>query len=295
MRVSERLNWGAFRICTASSARSRCGDVVRNDGWRGRQRSGRRQRYHTEKQRNGGRTENGLLRLCLRCSVSLRDTVASVFTVHSRPRAGTVPSRAQRHRDRRRPTLLALFGAVGFLLLIACVNVANLLIARGAARRHEIGVRVALGGGRLRLIRQLLVESTVVSGAGGVLGIAVGALLLRALVAAAPEGTPRLADVTLDRTALAFALGAAAVCGIVFGAFPAVQSASADSQHALLRGRDAGASAGSHRLRRGLIVFESALALMLLAGAGLMIRTVDELVRLDPGFRPDHVVTTQLT
>ena len=98
------LQPGAFRICTASSARSRCGDVVRNDGWRGRQRSGRRQRYHTEKQRNGGRTENGLLRLCLRCSVSLCDTVASVFTVHSRPRAGTVPSRAQRHRDRRRPT-----------------------------------------------------------------------------------------------------------------------------------------------------------------------------------------------
>ena len=194
-----------------------------------------------------------------------------------------------------RPTLLALFGAVGFLLLIACVNVANLLIARGAARGHEIGVRIALGGGRFRLIRQFLVESTLLSAAGGVIGIAAGALLLQALVAAAPEGTPRIADVALNRAALVFALGAAAVCGIVFGAFPAVQLSGAVGQHLLVRGRAAGFSAGSHRLRRGLIVVESALALILLGGAGLMIRTVDELMRLDPGFRPDHVVTTQFT
>ncbi|HMD37285.1 MAG TPA: ADOP family duplicated permease [Vicinamibacterales bacterium] len=193
-----------------------------------------------------------------------------------------------------RPTLLALFGAVGFLLLIACVNVANLLIARGAARRHEIAVRAALGGGRFRLVRQLLVESTVVSVLGGALGIAVGALLLQALVAAAPDGTPRIASVALDRAALLFALGAAVVCGIVFGAFPALQASGADGQQALIRGRAAGSSAGSHRLRRGLIVVESALALMLLAGAGLMIRTVDELVRLDPGFRADHIVTTRI-
>jgi putative ABC transport system permease protein len=194
-----------------------------------------------------------------------------------------------------RPTLLALFGAVGFLLLIACVNVANLLIARGATRRHEIAVRVALGGGRLRLIRQLLVESTVVSAAGGALGIGIAALLLQALVAAAPDGTPRIAHVALDRAALLFALGAAGLCGVVFGAFPALQASGVQGQHALVRGRAAGFSGGSHRLRRGLIAVESALALMLLAGAGLMIRTVDELVRVDPGFRPDHVVTTQMT
>jgi putative ABC transport system permease protein len=193
-----------------------------------------------------------------------------------------------------RPTLLALFGAVGFLLLIACVNVANLLIARGAARRHEIAVRVALGGGRMRLIRQLLVESSVVSAAGGLVGIGISALLLRALIAAAPDGTPRIAHVALDRSALLFALGAAGLCGIVFGAFPALQASAAQGQQALIRGRAAGFSAGSHRLRRGLIVVESALALMLLAGAGLMIRTVDELIRVDPGFRPDHIVTTQM-
>jgi putative ABC transport system permease protein len=194
-----------------------------------------------------------------------------------------------------RPTLLALFGAVGFLLLIACVNVANLLIARGAARRHEIAVRVALGGGRGRLIRQLLVESTVVSVAGGVLGVGVAALLLQALVAAAPDGTPRIAEVTLDRAALLFALAAVGVCGVVFGAFPAVQSSGIDGQQTLVRGRAAGFSSAAHGMRRGLIVVESALALMLLVGAGLMIRTVGELVRVDPGFRPDHVVKAQLT
>ena len=200
-----------------------------------------------------------------------------------------------RYVDDIRPTLLALFGAVAFLLLIACVNVANLLIARGAARRHELAVRAALGGGRFRLIRQLLVESTVVSLAGGALGVAVAALLLQALVAAAPDGTPRIAEVVLDRAALLFALGAAGASGIFFGAFPALQASGVDGNQALVRGRAAGFSAGSHRLRRGLIVVESALALMLLAGAALMVRTVQELVRLDPGFRPDHIVTTRLT
>ena len=110
--------------------------------------------------------------------------------------------RAERLADRLvadiRLTLLALLGAVGFLLLIACVNVANLLIARGAARQHELAVRAALGGGRVRLASQMLVESTLVSVIGGVLGVGVAAWLLRGLVAVAPEGTPRIADVRLD-------------------------------------------------------------------------------------------------
>src|SRR6185436_12795982 len=122
---------------------------------------------------------------------------------------------ADRLVDDVRLTLLALFGAVGFLLLIACVNVANLLIARGAARQHELAVRAALGGGRARLASQLLVESTLVSVVGGALGVAVAAWLLRALVAAAPEGIPRIADVRLDGPTLLFALIVAALCGIV--------------------------------------------------------------------------------
>jgi putative ABC transport system permease protein len=190
-------------------------------------------------------------------------------------------------------TLLALLGAVGCLLVIACVNVANLLIARGAARRHELAVRAALGGGRGRLMSQLLVESTLVSATGGALGILLAYWLLRILVGAAPDGTPRVAGVGIDSAALAFALAASAVCGLVFGAFPAYHAASVDSQQALVRGRAAAFNAGSHRLRRGLMIAETALALILLAGAGLMIRTLQRATAVDTGFKPDHLVTAQ--
>jgi putative ABC transport system permease protein len=205
--------------------------------------------------------------------------------------------RSERLADRMvadvRLTLLALLGAVGFLLLIACVNVANLLIARGAARQHELAVRAALGGGRARLATQLLVESTLVSALGGALGIGVAAWLLQLLIAMAPEGTPRIADVRLDGTALLFALGAAAICGIVFGALPALQASGVRGQHALVRGRAAGFAARSHRLRRGLMVVETALALVLLTGAGLMMRTLQELTLVETGFRADHMLTTR--
>jgi putative ABC transport system permease protein len=194
-----------------------------------------------------------------------------------------------------RQTLLVLFGAVGFLLLIACVNVANLLIARGAARQHELAVRAALGGGRLRIASQLLVESSLASAAGGLVGVGVAAALLRMLVAMAPEGTPRLDEVRLDPTALLFAFAAAAACGIIFGAFPAMQASGVSGQHVVVRGRSGGASARSHRLRRGLMVAEVALALVLLTGAGLMIRTVLQLTHVDTGFRADHLLTLQVS
>jgi putative ABC transport system permease protein len=192
-----------------------------------------------------------------------------------------------------RSTLYVLLGAVGFLLLIACANVANLLIARGTARQHELAVRAALGGGRSRLSAQLLVESTLVSLAGGAVGVGLAAALLRVLIRVAPEGTPRIGDVSLDGTALAFAFAAAAACGIAFGAFPAFQASSASGQQAVVRGRSGGASARTHRLRRGLMVFEVALALMLLTGAGLMIRTLQELAHVDTGFRADHLLTVR--
>jgi len=193
-----------------------------------------------------------------------------------------------------RLTLLALLGAVGFLLLIACVNVANLLIARGASRRHELAVRAALGGGRRRLVSQLLAESMLISTVGGVLGVGIAFFLMRALVAAAPDGTPRLDGVSLDGAALGFALAASTICGLVFGAFPALHASAADGQEALIRGRATGFSAGSHRLRRGLMVAETALALMLLIGAGLMIRTLQRATSVEAGFRPDHLVTAQM-
>src|SRR5262245_30115784 len=194
-----------------------------------------------------------------------------------------------------RPTLMVLFGAVGCLLLIACVTVVNLLVPLGAARQHELAVRAALGGGRLRLATQLLVESSLVSAAGGLLGVAFAAGLLRVLVAMAPDGTPRLDEVHINPAALLFAFGAAAACGIVFGAFPAMQVSSVSGQQVVVRGRAAGASARSHRLRRGLMVVEVALALVLLTGAGLMIRTVVKLMHVDTGFRTDHLLTLQLS
>ena len=193
-----------------------------------------------------------------------------------------------------RATLLVLFGAVGILLVIACVNVANLLIARGASRRHELAVRAALGGRRSRLLMQLLVESTVLSAAGGVAGVALGAILLSILLAVAPEGTPRIDEVSLDRAALLFAAAAAIACGILFGAFPAAQASSASGQQLVIRTRAVGASAQSHRLRRGLLVAEVALALILLAGAGLMVRTLARLTGIDTGFRADHLLTLRL-
>ena len=193
-----------------------------------------------------------------------------------------------------RQTLLVLFGAVGILLLIACVNVAGLLVARGSARQHEMALRSALGGKRSRLIAQLLVESSLVSFAGGVFGVALAFGLLRLLIAVAPEGTPRVDEVSIDGLALLFATVAAVGCGLLFGAFPAVHVSRANAQQALVRARTTGSSAASHRIRRVLLVAELAMALVLLTGAGLMIRTLSSLTAIDPGFRPDHVLTMHL-
>ncbi len=222
---------------------------------------------------------------------------AALEREHPRTNAG-ISTQAERLSDRLvadvRLTLLALFGAVACLLLIACVNVANLLIARGAGRQHELAVRAALGGGRLRLARQLLVESTLVSAAGGLLGVAVGYWLLRALIAVAPEGLPRIDSVRLDGMALLFAFAAAAICGVLFGLFPAFQASAVDGQHALVRTRSSGASARSHRLRRALMVVETALAIILLMGAGLMLRTLQQLTRVDTGMHTDHLLTLRV-
>jgi putative ABC transport system permease protein len=193
-----------------------------------------------------------------------------------------------------RVTLLALLGAVGVLLMIACVNVANLLIARGAARQHELSVRAALGGSRIRLAIQLLTESTLLSAAGGALGVVAAIGLLRALVAVAPEGTPRIDSVRIDSTALLFSVAAAATCGLVFGLFPAAMAWRADARASLLRLRSSGASAGSHRLRRLLIVTETALAIVLLAGAGLTGRTMLALTHVDAGFETGRLLTMRV-
>ena len=193
-----------------------------------------------------------------------------------------------------RDTLVALMGAVGFLLLLACVNVANLLVARGAARQHELAVRTALGGTRWRIIRQLLAESMVLSAAGALLGVGVAMALVRLLVALAPEGIPRIEGVGINEASLGFALAAALGCGLLFGVFPALQISGSGGQQLLARASRTSAAVSPRRSRGVLMVVEVALALILLVGCGLMGRTMLRLNAVDPGFRSDHLLTARV-
>jgi putative ABC transport system permease protein len=192
-------------------------------------------------------------------------------------------------------TLIVLMSAVGFLLVLACVNVANLLITRSASRRQEFAVRAALGGSRVRLIRQLLVESCVISAAGGLLGLATGWALLKGLIALAPAGLPRIKEVRLDGDVLLFAAAATIVSGLLFGLLPAIHASSIGGQRSLIRTSQATAAARSHRLRRGLMVVEVALAVILLVGAGLMTRTMRQLTAVDKGFEPGNTLTMRFS
>jgi putative ABC transport system permease protein len=195
-----------------------------------------------------------------------------------------------------RPALLVLLGAVGFVLLIACANVANLLLARAVARETELAVRTALGAGRRRLIRQLLTESLVLGAAGGFAGLLIAFWGSDMLVALQPEGIPRLNEVAIDRHAVIFTMAISLVTGLVFGAIPAFQMTRGSLSISLKEGgRGNMAAAGSARLRGSLIVAEMALAVMLLAGAGLLIKSFGKLQSVDPGFRPQDTLSFELS
>jgi putative ABC transport system permease protein len=197
--------------------------------------------------------------------------------------------------DDVKDTLVVLMGAVGFLLLLACANVANLLVSRGAARQHELAVRTALGATRWRIVRQLLVESMVLSIGGGLIGVGVAIALLSTLVALAPEGVPRIEGVAINGASLGFALAAAVACGLVFGAVPALQLAGTGGQQLLARASRSSGAVSPRRSRRMLMVVEVALALVLLIGCGLMARTMMRLQAVDPGFRSDHLLTARVS
>ena len=191
-----------------------------------------------------------------------------------------------------RPALLALVGAVVLVLLVACVNVANLLLARSAAREREVGLRTALGARRGRLVRQMLTESLVLAAAGGIAGLGVAALCHRGLLALVGDRIPipRLDQVALDLPVVAFTMVAALGTGVVFGLVPAFVSTS----HASDAMRDGGRHGGGRRLHRvlgALVVAEVALSLVLLAGAGLLMRSFVKLQSVDLGFRADGVLT----
>jgi putative ABC transport system permease protein len=194
-----------------------------------------------------------------------------------------------------RTPLLVLFGAIGFVLLIACANVANLLMSRAAARGKEIAIRTALGASRARLFRQLLTESLLLAILGGAFGLLLAYWGLDVLLALAPPDLPRAHDIFLDRWALAFTVLVSFLTGILFGLAPAFQSSKADLNNSLKEsvGR-ATSGAARRRLRSALAVAEIALSLVLLAGAGLLIETFANLLNTDPGFDPHPILALQM-
>jgi predicted permease len=194
-----------------------------------------------------------------------------------------------------RPLILALWAAVCLVLLIACVNVANLLSARASARRREMAVRSALGAGRVRLVRQMLTESLVLAAAGGALGTVLAIWGVDALVALAPQNLPRLGTVKIDLAVLFTTMGTTFLTGLIFGLVPAFEGLRVNPNEALKDGdRGTTSGAGRARLRSILVTAEISLALMLLVGAGLLLRTFVALEQVPPGFQPEHVLTLNI-
>ena len=194
-----------------------------------------------------------------------------------------------------KPALLVFTGAVAFVLLIACANVANLLLARATAREREMAVRAALGAGRGRLMRQMLTESLLLSAAGGALGLLLAWWGVQGLKAAAPTTLPRLDEIRLDPMALAFTAVAVVVTGILFGLAPAMRGSALALHGALTAGGRAGIGGGhGERLRGILVMTQVALALVLLVGSGLLVRTFSRLQQVDLGFDAGHVLTAQV-
>jgi len=192
-----------------------------------------------------------------------------------------------------RTPLLMLFAAVALVLLVACANVANLLLARGSARRSELAVRAALGAGRGRLVRQLVAEALLLGIVGGAIGVLLAYGGVRALVWAQPADIPRLDDVAVNGVVVGFTFACAIVTALVFGVIPALQSTGHDLlQHVRAGGR--GGDGGGRRLRSGLVVAETALAVVLLVGAGLLVRSLGELAKVNPGFVPERALSLRV-
>jgi putative ABC transport system permease protein len=206
-------------------------------------------------------------------------------------RAGVRPLRDHLVGTSTRSWMLMLLGAVGIVLLIACANVANLLLARSTAREREIGIRAALGAGRWRLVRQLMVESLTLSVVGTLLSIAVAWWAVELLRTSMPDGVPRVSAIAIDLRVLAAAAGLAIVTGLLFGIVPALQLSKPDLSLALKDGARGTAGAGRQWFRSALVVTEVALAVVLLVGAALFIGSFVSLMRIDPGFETRNVLT----
>src|SRR5215216_6902365 len=193
-----------------------------------------------------------------------------------------------------RPTLLTLLGAVGFVLLIACANVANLLLTRSAARQREMAIRTALGAGRLRILRQLFTESLVLALAGGVVGLLLAIWGTSVLLSYIPEGIPRMSELGIDARVLAFTFGASLLTGLFFGLAPALQSAKTNLTETLKEG-ERNSSPSHNRAGKLLVISEVALTLVLLVGAGLLVKSFWRLSQVDPGFDPQNILAMQIS
>jgi predicted permease len=192
------------------------------------------------------------------------------------------------------PFLIVLLAAVGFLLLIACANVANLILARSMGRSREFAIRAALGAGNARVIRQLLTESVLLAGLGGALGLLLAVWGTRAVLGTLPGALPRSSEVSLDSRVMLFTMALSVFAGIVFGLAPAVKSSRVNLQE-ILKESGRGLSGGRHQLQGIFVAVEVAMALVLLVGAGLMVRSLSALWRVDPGFNPSHAITFTLS
>ena len=225
--------------------------------------------------------------------VIARDLVAAYPQIDKGSGINLVPIKEDTVGDVRK-TLLLLMGAVGCVLLIACANVANLLLARSTSRSREFAVRRALGAGRLRLVRQLLTESVLLALSGGVLGIVIAYTSQKAVIAMLPALFPRIEEIRLDTPVLLFTVGAALLTGIFFGLAPALK-ADRDDISVALKGAGRGLSGARNRFQSAFVIVELAASIILLAGAGLMIRSIAEMWKVNPGFESHHVLAFGLT
>ena len=256
-----------------------------------------------EAEARGAHTLLGFTRL--RAGVTLAQAQAEADTIAQRL-AALHPIENRDHQFRLMPqhdfivsnvrgALLLLFGAVGCVLLIAGVNVVNLLLARAADRQREMAIRASLGAGRARLLRQLLVESVLLATMGGLAGLLVGWWALGLIVRLGEDQVPALESVRLDPWVLAFTAGVSVLTGLLFGLAPGLRAAGRSMAPELKDGVRAIGSPGREPLRRALVASEIALSVVLLAGAGLLLRSLNRLQSVDPGFRPEQVLTFNLT
>ncbi len=210
--------------------------------------------------------------------------------------AATVAPELENLVGKTRPALTVLFAAVLFVLLIACANVAGLMLARASRRRPEIALRSAMGATRFEIIRQVLVESVVLALLGGVTGVVLSIILLQSMVRFIPQNLPRLDQLSVDGRVLAFAAVASVITGIIFGVLPAWRMSRLDPALALREGtRNVTSGRGQHRLHDALVVTETAIGLILLLGAGLLIHSFVRVLNVDPGFDPHHLLTASLS